>query len=388
MIRSATICAVRRSAGTLAILFGLVLVAGCARVRAPRSVQPAFTQQRWPSGGVTAFGVAIADYNGDGRADLAVTNVGSDHLALLLATSSGGFTLQPGPPVGEVARGILATDLNKDGQTDLVIASVQLNSAVVLLGDGRGDFVRKVQMARLAPFNVAVGDLNGDGNLDIAVANESNIRPLEGKGEVSLLFGDGRGNFAPQIILEANTHPSDVKIADLNGDGHMDIAVLNWKSRDISLFLGVGDGKFAARSDIPYGGAAAYSLAIGDVDRDGKPDMVVADLLGAVYILHNDGDGSFTVTQRLAVGAGTRSLVLTDLNKDGVLDLATANTSAGTVSVFIGQPAGAFSEPLQIPVGRRPRVVAAGDVNADGRTDLVVTIGATSEVVVLINNEG
>lgn len=376
-----------------AVSIALVIVpfalSACARKpgTAP-AVQPMFTEHRVHLPGDNPFAVAVADFNSDGRPDLIFTFANSDGVTLLLGDGHGGFVTGPTWPVGKpVSRGIVATDLNHDGRTDAVLANADWNSAFVYLGDGQGGAVAKGYQAGLAPFNVAIGDLDKDGALDIVVANESNIPVLQGKGQVTVLFGDGQGQFPRHLDLEGGSYPTDAKIADLDGDGQMDIAVVNWKSQDITIFQGRPGGTFAPPRSLEYGEiASAYSIVIADFDADGKPDIAVGNLFGQVRVLYNDGAGAFPRKEMLGAGMGLRCLIAADLNGDGRLDIATANTSANTVSVFLAKPGGGFAEGLQIPVGQKPRVVAAADLNADAKVDLVVTDGGSNEVSVLLNN--
>lgn len=351
----------------------------------PVSAQVSFTETRWPSGGRAPFAAVAVDLNGDRRPDLAVTNAGSERLAFLLAADDRSYQLREGPRVGEVARGLAAADLNADGTADLVIASASTNSVVVFLGDGKGAGSVTSFPAGLAPFQVAVADLNGDGNVDIAVANESNIDALKGKGQLSVLHGDGRGRFSPGPTLTGGTHPADVKVADLDRDGRMDIAAVNWESRDVSLFLGAAGGGFGRARTIPYRGGPAYALALADLDGDRRPDLVVGDATGLVRIFENQGK-RFAAAPPLGAGRGLRSLAVADLDGDGRDDLATANTAEDTVTILLAKPAGGFAPPYQVAVGKRPRTVTATDLNGDGKTDLVVTNGGSDDVSVLINS--
>jgi VCBS repeat protein len=370
-------------------VIAVLAMAACTKHPRPSaSALPSFSEHRVPVSGRNPFGVAVADFNSDGRADLVVSFADSNDLTLLLGNGDGDFA--PGPiwPVGTpVARGIVAADLNHDGRMDAVLASADWNSAMVFIGDGRGGAVPTAYPAGLAPFNVAVGDLNKDGALDIVVANESDIPALEGKGMVTVLFGDGQGKFPRRLALEGGSYPADAKIADLDGDGWMDIAVVNWKSQDITIFQGRADGTFAPARSISDGGlAAAYSLAIADFDGDGKPDIAVGDLVGRVRVLYNDGAGGFARIEPLTGGRGLRCLIAADLNGDGRPDLATANTAADTATILLAKPEGGFAAPLHIPVGKQPRVVTAADLNADGKLDLVVTNSGSNDVSVLLNN--
>lgn len=367
------------------LLLTLVLSVACAHPRPPGGTQPLYTQQRIALDGHNPFGVVAADFNGDGRLDLMVSNAASETLSLLQG-SNGTFTPAAGWPVGAlVSRGMVAADLNGDQHPDLVVANVNTSGVFVFLADGHGGATRKSFYSGLAPFNVALADVNGDGHLDIAVANESNISVLENHGQVAVLFGDGHGDFPRRLDLEGGSYPSDVKIADLNGDGFQDLAVLNWKSQDVSLFLGDGRGVFAPPRSVPYGGVAAYSLVIVDLNRDGRPDIAVADLQGYIWPLYNDGTGGFARQPPLAVGAGARTLVAADLNGDSVIDLVTADTAANTLTLLLGKAAGGFAAPQRIEVGKQPRVVTPVDLNSDGRLDLVVTNGGSDDISVLMN---
>lgn len=345
-----------------------------------------FTQRRIPSGGRTPFGVVVSDFNGDQRPDLAVTNAASDTIAILLGAPDGSFAPPIQWPAHTASRGLEAADFNGDGHSDLVAANISWNSAVVLLADGKGGATWKAYYAGVAPFNVAVADLDNDAKLDVVVASESNISSLKGRGNVGLLFGDGHGDFPRTTMLEAGTNPADVKVADFNADGIKDIAVVNWGSQDISLFQGQGKGKFSAARSIPYQGPPAYSLAVGDLNGDGSPDIVVGDVSGVVHVLYNDGKGNFTASTPLVAGEGLRTVIMADLNGDGLLDLATANSAAGTVTVFLATKGGGFAPRHNVAVGTEPRVVTAADLNGDGKPDLVVTNGGSHDLSILINN--
>ena len=373
----------------LLVIVVFATTAACTKHPRPAaSALPAFSEHRVPVSGRNPFGVAVADFNSDGKPDLVVSFADSDDLVLMLGKGDGSFA--PGPiwPVAKpVSRGIVATDLNHDGRMDAVLASGDWNSAMVFIGDGRGGAVSTAYPAGLAPFNVAVGDLNKDGTLDIVVANESDVPTLVDKGMVTVLFGDGQGKFPQRLDLEGGSYPADAKIADLDGDGWMDIAVVNWKSQDITIFQGRANGTFAPPRFIANGGlASVYSLAIADFDGDGKPDMAVGDLFGRVRVLYNNGAGGFARVESLAGGRGLRCLIAADLNGDGRPDLATANTAADTVTILLAKPEGGFAVPRNIPVGRLPRVVTAADLNADGKLDLVVTNSGSNDLSVLLNN--
>lgn len=370
-------------------LLVLLVLAGAPPAAGAEGASPAplrFQHLRYPTGGRNPFGVAAADLDGDHRLDLAVTHVGSSSVTVLRADSANGFVpTGPAVTVGKIPRGITAADLDADGHTDLVVAGGVANTVEVLLGNGAGHFQKRTLRARIAPFDVAVADLNADGNLDIAVANESNVEALHERGELSIFFGDGRGAFSQGPVLLAGTYPADIEAADLNGDGKTDLAAVCWGSGDVAAFLGRGAGSFSSAIRFRHGGANSYTLAVGDLDGDGDPDIATGDTLGIVRIARNDGRGRFATAATANGGRGLRSLVIADIDEDGRNDVVTANAAADTVSVLLGAPGGTFAEPLHVAVGRHPRNVLVSDMNGDGRLDIVATNLEDDDVSVLLN---
>src|SRR5438309_1429738 len=181
------------------------------------------------------------------------------------------------------------------------------------------------------PQSVAVGDFNGDGKPDLAVANGSSPG-----GSVSLLLGRGDGTFQTAVSYAAGAAPHSVAVGDFNGDGRVDLAVANAGGGNVSVLLGRGDGTFqpAANYDV---GASPYSVAVGDFNGDGMADLAVANTgAGTISVLLGRGDGTFRTAVNYGVGASPRSVAVGDFNGDGKVDLAVANAGGGNVSVLLG----------------------------------------------------
>ena len=231
------------------------------------------------------------------------------------------------------------------------------------------------------PTSVTAGDFNRDGNPDLAVANSDSDN-------VSVLIGNGDGTFGGRVDYTVGTWPVSVAAGDFNRDGKTDLAVANAMSNNISILTGNGDGTFIAAANYTVG-SVPYSVTAGDFNRDGKPDLAVANNdSDNVSILTGNGDGTFG--GRVDYGLGIpfpypRSVTAGDFNRDGKPDLAVANWSSNNVSILTGKGDGTFNAAVNYTVGANPGSVTAGDFNRDGKPDLAVANKNSANVSVLLN---
>jgi hypothetical protein len=288
--------------------------------------------------------------------------------------------------VGSGPSAVVVADLDRDGDLDLAVANNTSGTVSVLLGNGDGTFGGRVDYATgTFPYAVAVADLNGDGFLDLAVGN--------GGGGVSVLLGKGDGTFQARVDSPSPTSQcpdaDGVAIGDLDGDGKLDLVVANdlpSGPATISLMRGNGTATFGAPSTWPTGNATE-SVALGDFDRDGRLDVAAANLgSSTVTVLLGDGAGGFRSSTTHAAGGGPYFVATADLDGDGKLDLATANYGGGSVSVLPGNVNGTFGGRSDFPVGVNPFSVAAGDLDGDGRPDLAVANWTSGTVSVLLRS--
>ncbi len=274
---------------------------------------------------------------------------------------------------GGAPNSVAIGDLNGDGKRDLAVANGSGNVSV-LLGTGAGAFGPATDSAVGAnassdPVSVAIGDLNGDGKRDLAVANVDLLS--SGSDSVSVLLGTGSGTFDAATNLAVGSSPVSVAIGDLNGDGKRDLAVAN-SSGSVSVLLGTGTGTFGAATDFAVG-ASPRSVAIGDLNGDGKPDLAVANFGSfSVSVLLGTGSGTFGAATNYAVGQFPLSVAIGDLNGDGKPDLAVANRSSDNVSVLLGTGAGTFGAATNFALDSAPASVVIGDLNGDGKLDLAL----------------
>jgi hypothetical protein len=374
-----------------------------------------------------AYAVAVGDFNGDGKTDVALTNDGDPgEVTVFLSNGDGSFKKAKQFASGGVgALSIVAADFNQDGKVDLAVANDCFSgtdcsqaSVGVLLGRGNGTFraAKSYAAGGNAYPALGVGDFNGDGIPDLVMTTE---------GQVIVLLANPNGTFQPGQSFDAGgTYIPNVQVADINGDGKKDIVLASScngidtcvnGSAGVSVLLGNGDGTFQAPLHYSFFGWFTFSVAVGDFNGDGKLDLAAAvqnncrGIKGCtpdvVNILLGNGDGTFQPGETYAtvgslsasaIGVGPENLLTTgDFNNDGKDDLAVVSPCAtktdcsnGELRVFLGKGNGTFKiSERKLPLLALSHSIAVGDFNTDGNPDLVIAaFGGTS--VLLGNGKG
>lgn len=343
--------------------------------------------ETFATGGTGPRSVAVADFNSDGRNDLAVANIDSfspvGTVGVLLGNEAGGF--DPAVTFASGAyqpRSVAVADFNNDGKADLAIGNNGTNLGAgivgVLMGDGNGGFAPATRIA--LDGDVEVGDLNNDGNADLVGMHLTSHT-------VRVRLGNGAGGFAPTTsFASGGFFPVSATIADLNNDGRGDIAVANQSGGRVGVLLGNGSGGFATTSYLT-GGTTAGSVAVADFNNDGKADLVVANGGSVLSVLLGDGLGAFAPAVAYASGNNNAfSVAVADFNADGNADVALTDTNTHTVGVLLGDGAGGFATATPFASGGvNPGSVVVGDFNSDGKPDVALANSGSNTVGVLLN---
>jgi FG-GAP-like repeat len=338
--------------------------------------------------------IVAGDFTSNGHLDLAVVNSGGSNptgtVSVLLGNGDGTFQPAVTYAVGSAPSSIVAGDFTGDGHLDLAVANLFAGTISVLLGNGDGTFQSQVTYAMPASSEgtLVAGDFTGDGHLDLAVAG--------GGGVISVLLGAGDGTFPTRVTSYAGGltgADGGISVAgDFNGDGRLDLAVADNLTDTITVLLGNDDGTFQAQFTNADGVTSAVgpyptSIVAGDFAGDGRLDLAVANTSSdTISVLLGNGDGTFQPQVTYAVGNGPRAIAGGDFNGDGRLDLAVANDGSNTVSVLLGNGDGTFQPQVTYAVGNSPAAIVAGDFNGDGHLDLAVANQGSNTVSVLLGN--
>ena len=324
------------------------VVGGDSTGSGPRLFVPAVA---YDSGGYTGTSVAVGDVNGDRKLDVVVGNkcsdsgcsIGRGSLGVLLGNGDGTFqravTYDSG---GYYAQAVAIADLNGDHKLDIVAINSESNTVGVLLGNGNGTFQPAVIYGSggNSPWSVAVADVNGDSSPDIIATSACNYSNCDGI--VGVLLGNGNGTFqAPVTYPSGGTGAVSVAVADVNHDGKPDLLVDNQcigncsvLKGGVAVLLGNGDGTFQTAISYYSGGYPATSVAVADVNGDGNTDLLVSNQSNTVGVLLGNGDGTFQAAVTYSSEPGTRAWIVTsvgvaDVNADGKPDLLVVNGSIG-----------------------------------------------------------
>jgi FG-GAP-like repeat len=302
------------------------------------------------------------------------------------------FAVGAGP--GSVAIG----DFNGDGNLDIVTANEQGGDASVLLGDGKGAFSPAAGSpfrAGSSPNDIVVGDFNLDGRLDLAFANHDTQY-------LTVLDGDGRGGFAPAPLspfaVAVKPHPHGIATGDFDGDGRLDLVTDSWAEERLEILPGDARVGFATPGSYVAVGRHPYQrIRVADLDGDGLADIVSTNLEGDdVTILLGDGKGGFSQPKGSPFPCGDSpfNVAIGDVNADGLPDLAIVNSPSSTsdrsgrdgLTLLIGDGRGGFTRMTGSPLvtAERPNMVAIGDVNGDGVGDIVVSIPDGDAITVFL----
>ncbi len=324
--------------------------------------------------------MALGDFTGDGKLDLAAASPLDGIINIFKNTGTGDLLFQTAL-TASFPTGMTVADFNNDGRADIAVADSSNMS--VFLGNGDATFkVKTSYAAGTSPGDIASGDVNGDGAIDV-------VTPSSADNQVSVFLNTGRGIFASRVTYTIGTSgPTGIGMADFNGDNASDIVTINNTLNTISILMNKGNGTFAAQVEYGKGTATSnYPPAIADFSGDGKPDIAVVNTTDAtISVFINVGNGTFATKVDYAAGSVPYKVVTEDVNGDGHPDLIVNSGGNNTVSVFINKGNGTFVSFVSYATTDGAQTLVAGDINSDGLADIVTGGISTSHINILINN--
>ncbi len=372
--------------GATALLLATIVATGAAV--GPSTLGPA---KLYPATGPFLFRVAVGDLNRDGHQDIVVCSEGNDTVSILYGRKSGnGFKLPVDLPAGTDPFGVVIADLNRDKRPDIaVIDNVSSGAVSILLAKRHGGFRPRVGVpVGDIPEALAVADLNRDGNLDMVTANTA--------GNISVLLGRGGGTFKPHREFLTDHRPENLVVHDFTSDGKPDVAVLTDNNAGrglLDLLKGNGHGGLGAPHSQPVHDRRSYGLVAAQLTADHRLDVAVTTCLnpgvGAVHIFQAKDNG-FKPERSFPDAAGTCAYepAAGDINGDGRTDVVTTlleGADNGAISVLFGKKHGSLSKGHVFGAGGPSSTYSAAvaDLNGDGRQDVVMPDHDNPQVAVV-----
>jgi hypothetical protein len=333
--------------------------------------------------------------NGTAVTNVNLLSVNTDGAIIWTTTNGGGFTLTSSPGLGSGPNSVAVADVNGDGRPDLISAVQGSSTLSVLTNNGSGGFALATNLSVAFPLSVTAADVNGDGRPDlISVGNYTGTTTT-----ISIWTNNGSGNFALLSTMTVTGSPHSVAMADVNGDGKVDMVcaygTASYYTNLVSVFTNNGSGNFTlAESLTVANGSSPYSATVADVNGDGWPDLITANNGNSTLSVftNNGGNGGFTLASTVNAYAGPftqiNSVAAADVNGDGRLDLICANNLTNTLSVFTNIGGGNFALAATMIVGTNPVTVVAADVNGDGKVDLITENDIIAGTLTILTNNG
>jgi hypothetical protein len=335
--------------------------------------------------------MATGDFNGDGNVDVAVCGE-HQQLAVFIGDGQGHLRALPqSAQCGANPSAIIAADVTGDHRLDLVVANHDTDHLTLLRNDGTGRFTAQVIRvhSKPHPHTVAAADVNGDGHADLITDSWAENR-------LTLILSDAHGGWrTPGTPIEIGRKPYvNVIATDVDGDGHIDLVMPHAGSDTISILFGDGHGHFNHAPQSPIvAGPVPFDVSVGDVNGDGRPDVVIANYSGHVTDtlrdgltwVRNDGGRRFTAfPERVANGRGTWRVATGDIKGDGIADAAFTNGANDNVTIAYGSRAG-LRAGTNVTTMPEPHCIALADLNRDRHADLLVITEDRDEVLVLLS---
>lgn len=350
-----------------------------------------FGEARTYRAGTDPRAIAVGDFDGDTVLDVAIANYESDNISVRLGLGDGTFSGQQKFPTGGRPTSVIAADLNGDGILDLSTANgkIGFNKVSVLIGNGNGTFAEAQHFAaEFRPGDIVADDFNGDNILDLAVTHDLTD-------EVSILLGNGDGTFPLPTKYPVGRRPISIVTGDFDGNGTLDLLT---GGKWLTLLPGNGDGTFAEGKIVDVVESLTIlrsnsEVVAGDFDGDGILDIAnVSFFLREVSIYLGLGNGEFSAPDPHDFENAARALTTADFNGDDILDIATVNEATNEVSILIGRGDGtflgdkSFTPPARFTTGVGSLAIATGDFDGDGVVDLVTANGTRHQFSVLLGN--
>ena len=275
---------------------------------------------------------------------------------------------------------VTVCDFNRDGFPDLAVTNSLTYKVSLLLGDGSGNFGTAIDLnAGTYPTSITVGDFNGDENPDLVTISS-------GRNNGSVLLGDGKGAFSGSVIFSVGKYPTSLSVGDFNGDNAMDLVVANYNIAKVSVLLRNSSGTFNTAKNFDVTGHS-LGVTVGDFDKDNNADIAVTNAItNNISVLLGDGTGNFETATNFYVGKYPTSITTGDFNRDGNTDIVTANYYSNSISLLLGDGTGSFNPAINFNAGAHPWSIASGDINGDENPDLAVTNYSSNSVSVILGD--